>query len=826
MNSISENLFFSNLPSLCSGEMIQLVRDSQIKHLLIDSRKSHASNGAVFFAIKGERNDGHQFISTLYQAGLRYFVIERNIDLADFPDGNFFRCQSAIDALQAIAAHHRANFHIPVVGITGSNGKTIIKEWLYQLLSRDFSIVKNPGSYNSQVGVPLSVWQIQSNHNLALFEAGISKPGEMERLGPIINPTIGIFTNIGTAHDEGFASTGEKIEEKAKLFLHSKVVIACADHTRVVSILKNKNIKTFTWGRSAQADIHVSILPDNRVHLKLQRAIQTEHSSRDQHWFRLPFSDAASLENILHCLALMMYLKIAPETIQERLDQIRSVPMRLQLKQGINNFRVIDDTYNNDFGGLQMSLDFLSGQQARRKTLIMTDILESGLPNAELMMRLQDLINTKDLTKLIAIGPVLRAHASMFVLPADFYSTTEEFLQHANWDDFNNEVILVKGARKFQLERVVQRLQRKIHGTVMEIDLDALAYNLNAFRSRLEPQTKIMVMVKAFAYGSGSVEVANLMQYQRADYLGVAYADEGVQLRDNHITTPILVMNPSEEAFETLLEKNLEPEIYSHKILRELAVFLDGRPCKVHLKLDTGMHRLGFEEQDINVVIQILKENPNLEVASIFSHLAGSDEAALDEFSKRQAERFLAMATTIKNELQISPLLHLLNSSGILRLPQLQLNMVRLGIGLYGVDPSNQFTGLLKPAATLKTVISQVKKVGKGETIGYGRKGKVEREKTIATVAIGYADGYSRAFSQGKGFMLIGGKRAPVIGNVCMDMTMVDTTGIPAKEGDEVVVFGENLPLQEVAGWIDTIPYEILTSTSERVKRVFVAESI
>lgn len=826
MSPIPPNLCFHDLPSLCPGEIVQLVKDTAIRYLMIDSRKSYVRSDALFFAIKGDRNDGHAFISTLYQSGLRNFVIERNIDLRDFPDGNFFISKSAIGVLQAIAAHHRTNFKIPIVGITGSNGKTIIKEWLYQLLSRDFAIVKNPGSYNSQVGVPISVWQMQSNHNLAVFEAGISKPGEMERLEVIIKPTIGLFTNIGTAHDEGFGSAQKKIEEKVKLFQHSKVVIACADHAGVVTALKKMNIKTFTWGHSVHADIHVSYANDNRVHLKLQRPIQTEHTSRDQHWYRLPFSDAASRENLLHCLALMIFLKIDPETIQERLDQLRAVPMRLQLKQGINNCRVIDDTYNNDFGGLQMSLHFLSGQQAKKKTLIMSDILESGLTGEELMTRLKDLITTHDLTRLIAIGPIMKAHASWFDLPSNFYSTTEEFLLHANWEEFNNEVILVKGARKFQFEKIVQRLQKKIHGTVMEIDLDALACNLNAFRSRLHAQTKIMVMVKAFAYGSGSVEVANLMQYHRADYLGVAYADEGVQLRDSHISTPIMVMNPSEEAFETLLAKNLEPEIYSLKILQQFVGFLDGRSCKIHVKLDTGMHRLGFEEQDLGELIRILNRNPNLKVATIFSHLAGSDEATLDDFSKEQAERFLTMATTLKNELHIAPLLHLLNSSGILRLPQFQLDMVRLGIGLYGVDPSNQFTGFLKPAATLKTVISQIKKVKVGETIGYGRRGKVEHDMTIATVAIGYADGYSRAFSQGKGFMMVGNKLAPVVGNVCMDMTMVNITDIKANEGDEVVLFGPGMPLQEVAGWIDTIPYEMLTSTSERVKRVFIAESI
>lgn len=819
-------VYFRDLPARCEGEILQLSEDREIKTLSIDSRKSHSAEGELFFAIAGERHDGHQFVGELYRSGIRQFVIEKPMDVRAFPAGNFFKTSSSIGALQSLAAHHRTQFNFPVIGITGSNGKTIIKEWLYQLLSREFTIVKNPGSYNSQVGVPLSVWQMHPHHDLGIFEAGISRPGEMVRLAAVIRPTIGVFTNIGSAHDEGFVSAQQKIEEKAMLFRESQTVIACADHLDIVSVLKQQKIKTFLWGQSAQADLRVSFSPDGLVHLKLQRAFLTEHISREQHWFRLPFQDGASRENTLHCIALMMYLKINPDTIQERLDQLRSVPMRLNMKQGINNCRIIDDTYNNDLGGLQMSVDFLAGQQGKMKTLILSDILQSGLKDADLVKRISEMVGNQGIGKFIGIGPVLTANAAQFEIESRFYRTTADFLRDVNWDDFQNEIILVKGARAFALEKVVQRLQKKIHGTVMEINLDALAHNLNFFKSRLKPQTKVMVMVKAFAYGSGSVEVANLMQYHRVDYLGVAYADEGVLLRDNHITTPIMVMNPAEESFDLMLEKDLEPEIYSLRILKIYTAFLRGRAGKIHLKVDTGMHRLGFEEGDLQEVIGILKGNPNLEVVSVFSHLAGSDDPALDSFSEEQANRFIVLASRLKGELGIDPVLHLLNSSGILRLPQFQFDMVRLGIGLYGIDPSQRVSEHLRPAATLKTIVSQVRRVKAGSTIGYGRKGLAKQEMSVATLAIGYADGFSRAFSQGKGEVLIHGKRAPVVGNVCMDMTMVDVTGMDVREGDEIIIFGNEPSLFELAGRINTIPYEILTSTSERVKRVFTAESI
>jgi len=791
--------------------------------MVTDSRKAIPQDGSVFFAVSGEHHDGHQYIQTLYEAGIRQFVVEKDCPVQKFTAGNFLKVDSSIQALQKIAAHHRAKFTLPVVGITGSNGKTIIKEWLYQLLTKEYTIVKNPGSYNSQLGVPLSVWQMQSYHTLGIFEAGISKPGEMERLEKIIKPTLGVFTNIGTAHDENFKDAANKINEKLKLFQHVDTLVCCADHTLLNQILLHSTIPLLTWGFSEKAHIKISKEKNSYSVLWKDRTFN----------IGLPFSDLASIENAFHCIALMLYVGVEISSIQERVLSLRSIPMRLELKEGINQCQVIDDTYNNDLAGLQISLDFLNHQnQKTNKTLILSDVLQSGLREDELTDRISQLVNQSGLKKFVGVGPVLLQHLKKFQLPSIFYSSTDDFLKSPDSNSFQHEIILVKGARVFQFEKIVSRLQRKVHGTVMEVDLGALVYNLNYFKSKLQADTKLMVMVKAFAYGSGSVEVANVLQYHRIDYLGVAYADEGVELRKNNITLPVMVMNPSEEGFHAMLNHNLEPEIYGFKILHEFIAFLSGRRWKIHIKVDTGMHRLGFEEADMEKLLSTLLENKNLDVASIFTHLAGSDEAEHDNFSQHQAEAFMKCATAIANAIGYKPIFHALNTPGILRFPEWQLDMVRLGIGLYGVDPTGNNPSL-KPVTTLKTVISQIREIKEGDSIGYGRKGKAIKDMTLATIAVGYADGYSRAFSKGVGEVSVKarlpdgqGKRAPVIGNVCMDMTMIDVTGMDAKEGDEVILFGAELPIQELAEKINTIPYEILTNTSERVKRIFVAESI
>lgn len=813
-------ILFSKLRSVAHGAITQLKEDRDIRSFLTDSRKA-VQPDSCFVAISGARHDGHEYVAALYQSGVRMFIVEKDLKWDQFPEGNFFRAKSSLAALQDIATHHRSQFKYPVVGITGSNGKTIVKEWSYQLLAPQYSIVKNPGSYNSQLGVPLSVLKMQPHHEMGIFEAGISTPNEMIKLQRIIKPTIGIFTNIGSSHDAGFADRAQKVREKLLLFGESKTLIYCRDHEEVNKEIEQLglSLQFLDWGESEEATIPVHNNEDGTI------LVTFEGST---HFFTAPFFDSASRENLVHCIVLMLHLGISSSVIQEGVNSLKAVPMRLELKQGVNQSLIIDDTYNNDLAGLQISVDFLSGQQKQRKALILSDILQSGLKDDELVKEVAGIVLRAGVHSFIGIGPVLSLYQQYFrgIADTSFYPDTDSFLADLDADSFQGSVVLIKGARPFRFETIVQRLQRKVHGTVMEIDLSCIVHNLNYFKSTLKPDVKLMVMVKAFAYGSGSEEVANLLQYHRVDYLGVAYADEGIELRKNRISLPVMVMNPSDESFPSLLEYNLEPEIYSLKILRSFTRFLGRRTCKVHIKFDTGMHRLGFEEKDMPELISILKAHPGMKIATVFSHLAGADEAGHDAFTKQQVEIFNRRYDQLCSALQQRPVRHVLNSPGILRFPQFQFEMVRLGIGLYGVDPTNEKRPELQPVATLKTMISQIRKVPAGESIGYGRKGKAESDIMVATIAIGYADGFSRAFSRGVGIVLVNGKRAPVIGNVCMDMTMIDVTGIEVNEGDEVIIFGKDLPIAEIAERIKTIPYEILTSTSERVKRVFHAESI
>lgn len=809
-------LTFSQLKQITAGNVLQLKVDRSIDDLILDSRKAIVSEASIFFAIKGKHHNGHGYIDGLYKNGIRQFIVEEDININNYPEANFIQVTSAVDALQKIAAYHRDQFSIPVIGITGSNGKTIVKEWLYQLLSRYETVVKNPGSYNSQIGVPLSVWQMQSYHSIGIFEAGISQPGEMQKLEQLIKPTIGVFTTLGPAHDENFISEAQKTEEKIKLFRHVNVLICCADHTKFFNQLRASGIPILSWGFSPEADIKIE--KRNGGYHVTWRGFTTTIS--------LPFSDPASVENAFHCLTILLYLGTDIKTVQAGLNSLRSIPMRLELKEGINQNQILDDAYNNDLGGLQISLDLLTGQnQKTKKTLILSDILQSGLNENQLTDKIAQLVNASGVTKFIGIGKALSKATNKIKAASQFFTSTEEFLNTFRSESFSNEIILIKGARSFEFEHIVKRLERKVHGTVMEVDLSALVHNLNYFKSKLKPSTRLMVMVKALAYGSGSIEVANLLQYHKVDYLGVAYADEGVELRKNNIRTPIMVMNPTEEGFHAMYNFNLEPELYSFSILRAFISFLNGRSWNVHIKIDTGMNRLGFEEFEVPELIQLLTEHPNIHITSIFTHLSGSDEAALDSFSRQQIKSFTTAAEQISQAIGYSPILHALNTPGILRFPEFQFNMVRLGIGLYGVDPTTD-RHTLKPVNALKTLISQIRTVKAGETVGYGRKGKAIQDMQVGTIAIGYADGYNRAFSQGVGEVLVNGKKAPVIGNVCMDMTMIDLSGIEAKEGDEVIIFGAGLPVDELAGKINTIPYEILTNTSERVKRVFVTESI
>ncbi|QHL88367.1 bifunctional UDP-N-acetylmuramoyl-tripeptide:D-alanyl-D-alanine ligase/alanine racemase [Nibribacter ruber] len=821
-------LTLQELTQATGGSVVQWAQLYPIQHLLTDSRKLVNAATSVFFAIRGDFHDGHDYVAGLYQQGVRQFVVEdlsAFSELSSFPDANLLLVNSGVKALQDVAAYHRVRFHLPVVAITGSNGKTIVKEWLSQLLSPTERVVKSPRSYNSQIGVPLSVWQINETHTIGVFEAGISEPGEMEKLAKVIQPTLGIFTNLGSAHNEGFSSQEQKLEEKLLLFSGVNKLIYCADHELVRQAVHHHNISGFTWSlKGNAAHVQVKIKSTSTHKTKIAYTYQDQ-----EHSLTLPFTDDASLENALHCLTLLLRLGLPPEKLAPAFERLTPVAMRLERKEAINGCYVIDDTYNNDLAGLRIALDVL-GQQARRgrKTLILSDLLEAGLEEKTLYQQVAYDVAAHGVDRVIGIGDVISRHQHLFPSGSEFYFGTDSFLGQLRPETFRQETILVKGARVFQFEKVVAALQQQVHGTVLEVNLDALVHNLNFYRSKVSTQTKIMVMVKAFAYGAGSYEIANLLQFHRVDYLAVAYTDEGVALREHGITLPIMVMNPSPDSFLKMQQYNLEPEIYSPDLLhRFLDYFPENSPKtpRIHLKLDTGMHRLGFDPAELTEALEVLVQVPHVQVESVFSHLAGADEALYNDFSRQQISAFEQMAQQVESTLGYAVTKHILNSAGIIRFGQeAAFDMVRLGIGLYGIESSGMEQGGLQTVGQLKTTISQVKRVAKGDTVGYSRKGVADTDKVTATIAIGYADGYDRRFGNGVGEVLVNGRRVPIMGNICMDMCMIDVTGLDVQAGEEVIVFGKELPLTELSSRIGTIPYELLTNVSTRVKRVFYNE--
>jgi alanine racemase len=854
---------FLDLPALLGGTLLQApTTDAAIATLLLDSRRVGLTEGALFFALHGPRHDGHHHLAALYAKGVRLFVVSHApASLGPFAGAGFIQVADTLVALQALAAQHRAAFHQPVWAITGSNGKTIVKEWLAQLLAPDEDICRSPKSYNSQIGVPLSVWELApGRHTLGIFEAGISERGEMARLARIIQPTHGIFTTLGTAHDAGFASEAEKLAEKLQLFEQPafQLLVYCADQPAVHAAVQARALPTLAWTRHEVPGAALrfrlkSTGAGTTVRVRLGEAGGLAQSlPADQpallaaSRFTLPFADEPSVENALHCLAVLLWRQLAPATaldpaeIQRRLLRLQPVAMRLEMKQGRHGCYLLDDTYNNDLAGLALALDALS-RQARPggRTLILSDVLESGLSGPALYARVLALVRAHGVTRLIGVGKAISEELRS-VAPAEqgqfsiqTFPTTEALLADLRPSDFQNETILVKGARRFGFERVVAALQQLQHGTVLEVNLDALTHNLQYYRQRLNPSTKLMVMVKAFAYGSGSYEVASLLQFQRADYLAVAYPDEGQQLRENGISLPIMVLNPGPDSFEQLRRYRLEPEIYSlerlHDYLQAAREAVPGAAPlpPLHLKLDTGMRRLGFDENDLPALLgQLAAHGAQLPVASIMTHLAAADDPAHDDFTQQQLSTFRRMAAAIEAVLGRSVLKHALNSAGIRRFPEAQFDMVRLGVGLYGVEAGDESSHNLLPVSTLRTTVSQIKTLPADTTVGYGRRGAAtSHERRVATLAIGYADGYDRRFSAGAGLVLLHGRRAPVVGSVCMDMMMVDVTDIPETQpGDVAVLFGEGLTINELAERIGTIPYELLTNVSERVKRVFVSE--
>jgi len=792
--------------------------DSKIDNISIDSRSLQNNTSTLFFALVGPNNDAHIYLEELIEKGVQNFVV------AHVPENlkgraNFLKVKNTTESLQKFAVFYRNLYSFPVIGITGSNGKTIVKEWLNFLLSPDYNIIRSPKSYNSQIGVPLSVISINEKHNLGIFEAGISTVNEMQKLEPIIKPTIGLLTNIGSAHDEGFANLGEKIKEKLKLFPNVDVLIYNKNKTIDAFI---KNLKTFTWScKDKEADVFISkkqILDKTLLHIDF-----------GNHHFeiKIPFQDDASIENAIQCMMVLLHFGYDHKTIENRMELLFPVEMRLKVKNGINNSTLIDDSYSSDFQSLKIALDFLESQKHhKKKTLILSDIFQSGLDKEELYAKVSQLIISNKINRVIGIGSTISEFKNKFLNSITF-KNTEEFISAFDNLSFGNETILIKGARTFEFEKIVALLEEKTHETVLEINLNAISHNLNFFKSKLNPETRLMVMVKAFGYGNGGFEIAKLLEHHKVDYLGVAFADEGISLKTAGINTPIMVLNPENTSFPAIIQHQLEPEIYSIKGLNAFLKIAEQKKLHhypIHIKLDTGMHRLGFESENLDELIETLRNNNNVRVKSILSHMATSDDLDHKDFALSQIELFEELSSELMDALQIKPIRHILNTSGISNFPGAQYDMVRLGIGLYGISNDAEEQHYLENVGTLKSIISQIRTIDNGESVGYGRRFRASKTTKIATIPIGYADGISRSWGNGLGFVTINNQKAPIAGSICMDMLMVDCSEINCKEGDQVIIFGENPTVNLIAEKTHTIPYEILTSISQRVKRVFYRE--
>ena len=806
--------------------------DAQIGWLLTDSRSLCFPEETLFFALKSARNDGHKYIEDLYRRGVRNFVVEAK-GLLEFctsgtehmPDANFLIVPSPLAALQRLAERHRDEFNVPIVGITGSNGKTMVKEWLYQLLLPSQKIVRSPRSYNSQIGVPLSVWLLNERTEIGIFEAGISQPGEMMALRDIIQPTIGVLTSLGAAHQENFRSMEEKCLEKLELMHDTEAMVYCSDNDVVSRCIRRMQYRgeKIAW---SQCDEQASFFVKN-IENKGQTTRITYIWQQEENTYTIPFIDEASIEDTITCAVVALRLGLTPGQLADRMPKLEPVAMRLEVKEGQRGCLLINDSYNSDINSLDIALDFMNRRESKRmlkKTLILSDMFQTGTTPEALYAQVSDLAVKRGIEKFIGIGPELMAQADKIqVADKQFFADVPHFLSSDAFAALHNELILLKGARPFGFDQITEQLEQKVHETILEVNLNAVVDNLNYFKSFLKPETKMVCMIKADAYGAGAVEIAKTLQDQRVDYLAVAVADEGVTLRKAGITSNIMVMNPEMTAFKTMFDYDLEPEVYSFRLMDALIKAarkegITGWP--VHIKFDTGMHRLGFDPvDDIFKLIDRLKHQNAIIPRSVFSHFVGSDSDGFDEFSARQFALFEEGSQKLQAAFSHHILRHMDNSAGIEHFPERQMDMCRLGIGLYGVDPRNN--RMLSTVSTLKTTILQMRHVPAGETVGYSRKGKIDRDSVIAAIPIGYADGLNRGLGNRRCYCLVNGQKAEYVGNICMDVAMIDVTDIPCQEGDQVEIFGEHLPVTELSDVLGTIPYEVLTGVSNRVKRVY-----
>ena len=792
----------------------------EIMEYSIDSRSVVTPEHTLFFALTGNNHNGHDYIRTLYSDGMRAFVIsEFREEFNQLTGANFIVVENVLTALQQLAAHHRQHTQAEVIGITGSNGKTVVKEWLYQLLVNDHAVYRSPRSYNSQVGVPLSLLGIDPKTEIAIIEAGISQKGEMQHLQQMIQPTIGIFTHLGDAHGENFASREEKLAEKAQLFTSCQWVIGqTGEALEYIKTRVPSTTSFLLWGEDPKADIHVKTMNIALGHREVQVTFGNKHFILD-----IPFPDIASYENCMNAVSILLLKQYSPNVIISRVQQLSAIAMRMEIKDGINNCTLVNDYYNSDPSSFQLALNILATQDAsKERVVILSDFMDTGKSGDDLYPSIAETLRQANISLFIGIGKHLSEHRHDFAANSRFYEDTEHFLRQEERDNFNNQIILIKGARAFQLEYIAGFLQKQSHSTILEVDLDAMVHNLNHFRSLTDAH--IAVMVKAFSYGSGSREIASLLQYHRVDYLMVAFADEGIELRAAGITIPIAVMNPEREAFDNMIMFNLEPEIYALDILEDFNQALNKHGIKrfpVHIKLNTGMNRSGFDEQDIPQLLEFFGTERSVYIRSIFSHLAGSDETMHDEFTLGQIHLFERMTERIQTQFNYKIWRHILNSAGIERFPQYHFDMVRLGIGLHGISATH---ANLQPVSSFKTYISSIRNVPEGQSIGYGRKSYTTRSSRIAVIPVGYADGLNRHLSNRVGNVFIKGKRVPIIGNICMDTCMIDVTDTNATIGDEVEIFGKHILVTELSEQLGTIPYEILTGISHRVKRVYYKE--
>lgn len=805
------------------GDETGCVKDVEIVEVSVDSRSVNRPEATLFFALKGVNHDGHAYVKELYEKGVRFFVVsERRAEFNDLESAHFFLVSDVLAALQQLAAWFRKRSGAEVIAVTGSNGKTVVKEWIYQLLSDEPGVYRSPRSYNSQVGVPLSLLGIPEDTRLAIIEAGISLPGEMERLQRMIQPQVGVFTHFGDAHGENFASRRQKLEEKALLFKGCDWIIGQeGEALDYILRVARPGVNRMLWGGGENADVRIV---GNRVEAG-KRTVTLSYKGKSADVV-IPFTDEASFENGMNALCVLLKEGKKMEEIVRRMERLQPIAMRMEIKDGINHCVLIHDYYNSDAASFQLALNALAMQDAgREKVVILSDFVGTGREEGEWYREVAQLLEKAKVSFFIGIGEVISRYKSCFSIPhCRFYKDTDSFLKQEDRELFKNQVILIKGARKFRFEYIAGFLQRQSHTTVLEVNLDAMVHNLNYFRSQLPERTRIAVMVKAFAYGSGAGEIASLLQYQGVDYLMVAYVDEGVELRAAGITMPIGVMNPEPEAFDHMIEFNLEPEIYSLELLetfdRTLIKYgIEDYP--VHLKLNTGMNRSGLDEEDLSALARFFERKRRVRLRSMFSHLAGSDEAKHDEYTLTQINRFIRMTEEVQSHFEYHIIRHILNSAGIERFPQYAFDMVRLGIGLHGISANGSH---LQPASSFKTYIAAIRQVKGGQTVGYGRKGVLFRDSRIAVIPVGYADGLNRHLSCGVGEVMVRGKRAPIVGNICMDACMVDITDTDAQVGDEVEIFGKHIPVTELSDKLGTIPYEVLTNVSHRVKRVYFKE--